>query len=394
MPRQHVVVDVSQECNCLQILPAAVLVGQPFARFPRVVEVEHRRHGIHPQAIDVKALAPIQSVGGEEIANLSPAEIKNERPPVGMLPTARVGVLVERRAVEQRQRKVVPREVRRHPVKNHADARRVQRINQYRKIVRRSVPARRRVKPRDLITPRRIVGVLGHRHKLDVRKTHLPHVADQFVGEFAVRVRLGVVVLAPRAKMHFINTHRQLKRVLCCALLEPSLVTPRKTARVPDDRRALRRLLEEAPHRVGLEQQPILRVDQLELVMRPLPDLRHEHLPHTGVAQAPHHVPPAVPVVEVADHAHSLGVRRPDGKRRAVDAFDLAKLRAQLVVKPQLVPLADQVQFGVGKCRGRLFVIRPHGAHAVETAPPLARLEMNFRIYPAWPRGKTRLAKR
>ena len=107
--------------------------------------------------------------------------------------------------------------------------------------------------------------------------------------------------------------------------------------------------------------------------MSPMPDQRHEQFPHAGSAEAPHHVPPAVPVVEVADHAHSLGVRRPDGTRRAVDAFDLAKLRAQLVVKPQLVPLADQVQFGVGKCRGRLFVIRPHGAHAVETTPPVAR---------------------
>ena len=178
------------------------------------------------------------------------------------------------------------------------------------------------------------------------------------------------------------------------ALLEPSLIAPRKAARVPDDGCVLRCLLKESPHRVGLKQQSILRVDQLELIVRPLPYLRHKPFPHTGIAQAPHHVPAAIPVVEVANHAHTPGVRRPDGKRRALNTVDLAKLRTQLLVKPQLIPLADQVQFGIGKCRGRLFVTGPHGGHAVKIAPPVARMEMNFRIYPASPSGKTPLAKR
>ena len=77
-----------------------------------------------------------------------------------------------------------------------------------------------------------------------------------------------------------------------------------------------------------------------------------------------------------------------------MNAIDLAELRTQLVVKTQLVPLADQVQIGIGKSRGKLFATGMHGGHAVDTAPPLARLEMNFRIYPAWPSGKTPLAKR
>jgi hypothetical protein len=77
-----------------------------------------------------------------------------------------------------------------------------------------------------------------------------------------------------------------------------------------------------------------------------------------------------------------------------MNAVDLAKLRAQLVVKPQLVPIADQVQIDIGKSRGKLIATGVHGGHAVGTMPPLARLEMNFRIYPAWPSGETALAKR
>ena len=77
-----------------------MLVGYPFAFFPRVIEIEHRRHGIDPQAIDMKTIAPVQCVSGQEITNLLPAKVKNIRAPVGMLATPRIGVLVQRCAVE------------------------------------------------------------------------------------------------------------------------------------------------------------------------------------------------------------------------------------------------------------------------------------------------------
>ena len=160
-----------------------------------------------------------------------------------------------------------------------------------------------------------------------MREAYVLHISDQFVGQFAVRVGLGVVVFAPRAKVHLVYAHRQLKRILSLALLEPSLIAPRKAARVPDDGCVLRCLLKESPHRVGLEQQLILRVDQLELIVRPLPYLRHKPFPHTGIAQATHFVPAAIPVVKVANHAHTPGIRRPDGKRRALNAVNLTELR-------------------------------------------------------------------
>ena len=49
------------------------------------------------------------------------------------------------------------------PVEYDTNTNFMQRIDQGRKVIRCSVPARRRVKPGDLIAPRRIVGVLGHR---------------------------------------------------------------------------------------------------------------------------------------------------------------------------------------------------------------------------------------
>ena len=72
--------------------------------------------------VDVVLAQPEQRVGDQEVADLVAAEVEDERAPVGVRAAARVGVLVERGAVEAREREVVAREVRRHPVEDHADA--------------------------------------------------------------------------------------------------------------------------------------------------------------------------------------------------------------------------------------------------------------------------------
>ena len=181
-------------------------------------------------------------------------------------------------------------------------------------------------------------------------------------------------MLAPRAEVHLVNAHRQLKRIARRPLLNPVVIVPPEAARVPDDRRALGRLLEETPHRVGFVHHLAKRVQQLKLVKCPLPDSRHEQLPHAGVAQATHLVSLTIPVIEVADHAGPPDIRRPNSERRAVNAIYLPQLRTQFLVKHQLVPLADPVEIGIGKRRRKRFALGVHAAHAVGTTPSLARL--------------------
>ena len=129
-------VHLLQERDGLQVLPAAVLVRQPLAGLARVVEVEHRGDRVHPQPVDVELLEPVQRVGDEEVAHLAPAEVEDVGAPVRLLAPARVGVLVERGAVEAGQREGVLGEVRRHPVDDHADAGPVQRVDQVAEVVR------------------------------------------------------------------------------------------------------------------------------------------------------------------------------------------------------------------------------------------------------------------
>ena len=55
-----------------------------------------------------------------------------------------------------------------------------------------------------------------------------------------------------------------------------------------------------------------------------------------------------VPVVEVTDHAHLVGVRRPDGEERAV----LHQVRPQLFVQVAMRALVEEVEVERGKQRG------------------------------------------
>ena len=74
-----------------------------------------------------------------------------------MLALARVGVLVQRRAVEAGQAVRIAREVRRHPVEQDADAGLVQDVDERLEVVGRAEATGRRVVADGLIAPGRVV---------------------------------------------------------------------------------------------------------------------------------------------------------------------------------------------------------------------------------------------
>ena len=122
---------------------------------------------------------PEKRVGDEEIAHLVAAKIENERAPILVLALARVHVLVEIGAVEFGEPMGVLREMRRHPIHDHADAGLMAFIDEMAEVIWRAEAAGRRVIICDLITPRTFERMLGHRQQLDVRVTHLEHIRQQ-----------------------------------------------------------------------------------------------------------------------------------------------------------------------------------------------------------------------
>ena len=244
----HLAVDgrvhLLQERHRLEVLPAAVDVGHPVVA--GVVQVQHRGDGVDAEAVDVELLGPVQGVGDEEVAHLGPAEVEDVRAPVQLLAAARVGVLVQRGAVEAGQRPVVLGEVRRDPVDDDADAGLVRTVDEVAEVVRGAEPRGRRVVRGDLVAPGAAEGVLGERHELDVREARGDDVVDELVGHLAVGQ-----ALPPGAGVHLVDAHRALVPAGARPLGEPGVVGP-LVGRLGDDGGVERRDLGGERQRVGL----------------------------------------------------------------------------------------------------------------------------------------------
>ena len=217
-------VHLLQERDRLQVLPPAVDVGLPAALRAGVVEVEHRGHGVDPQAVDVELLEPEQRVRDQEVADLAPAEVEDVGAPVELLAAARVRVLVERRAVEAGQREGVLGEVRRDPVDEHADAGGVQGVDEVPELVGVAEAGGRGVVRGHLVTPRPAERVLGHRQELHVGEAVLADVVDELLGELAVGQPDS-----PRPEVDLVDRHR---RLVPLRSTPASPTTPRRATRV------------------------------------------------------------------------------------------------------------------------------------------------------------------
>ncbi len=64
---------------------------------------------------------PVERIGGEDVRHFLAAEIEDRGVPVRMEALARIKMLVERGAIKISEAVLVGREMRGHPVKDHAD---------------------------------------------------------------------------------------------------------------------------------------------------------------------------------------------------------------------------------------------------------------------------------
>ena len=118
-------------------------------------------------------------------------------------------MLEQVRAVEVGEAVAVGREVRRHPIENHADALLVQVVHQVHEILRRAVASGGGKIAGRLVSPRAVEGMLHDRQQFDVGEAQLVHVFRQARRHLAIGQ--GTVVLFrhahPRAEVHFVDRH-------------------------------------------------------------------------------------------------------------------------------------------------------------------------------------------
>ncbi len=151
----------------------------------------------------------------------------------------------------------------------------------------------------------------------------------------------------PGAQMAFVDGHRFLAPIPAGPVGDPVPVTPFVALDVVDPAGRL------GPHLgiqgIGvafLDQAAVLQFD-LELVVLAGLQAGNEDLPDAGTAHRPHHVPPSVPLVEIADDADPPGIGGPDGETDASDGQveipDHVQVGSQLLVDLVVVPLGKEV---------------------------------------------------
>src|SRR5271165_5513897 len=106
--------------------------------------------------------------------------------------------------------------------------------------------------------------------------------------------------------------------------------------------------------RFDREKAMVSRLD-FELVEVTLLQPRDEDLPQSRSAARPHRMASAVPLVEVADDADALGIRRPHRKTDAFSTRMLDHARAELLIEPEVRAFTEEMQIKICK-DGRIAV--------------------------------------
>ena len=130
------------------------------------------------------------------------------------------------RPVEEAEAVFVGREVARHPIEDHGDARPVQFVDQEHQILRCTVATGRREIAGRLVAPRPVKRMLGDRHQLDVGEPEIYDVGDQLRCQVAVVQRMVFLVADPRTDVKFVNTDRRFLGAFRATIRHPRAVVP------------------------------------------------------------------------------------------------------------------------------------------------------------------------
>ena len=238
-------VQPAQERDGLEVLASAVDVGDPLALLAGVVEVEHGGHRIDAQAVGVVDVEPVLGAAQQEASHLVAAVVEDEAVPVRVQALPRVAVLVEVRSVEVAEAVVIGREVRRHPVEDHADAVLVQHVDEVHEVLGRAVAARGREVARRLVAPGAVEGMLHDRQQLDVREALGAGVLRQQRRQLAEAQHLLRMLRGapPGAEVHLVDRDRRREGVAAAARPHPFLVVPGVVERRHDRGRRRRYLV-------------------------------------------------------------------------------------------------------------------------------------------------------
>src|SRR5271165_7278124 len=179
-------IKLFDEGDRLQVFMTPELIGDPLARLPRVVQVEHGGDGVHAKAVDMVLVQPEHGAGEQKSADFIAPEIVNQGAPVLMFALARILMLVKARAVKERESVAILREMPAGPIEDNAEAGLVSLVHEIAEVVRGAETRGWRKVSDGLIAPRPVKGVFGDGQQLDMGVAHLPDIGHQLVGQLTI----------------------------------------------------------------------------------------------------------------------------------------------------------------------------------------------------------------
>src|SRR5205807_10479311 len=123
----------------------------------------------------------------------------------------------------------------------------------------------------------------------------------------------------------------------------PAAVGPAIAAQVVDQRGGFLAMLAKKGKRVAFQENRGTSGAELKFVMHVFRDTGNEQFPNAAADQFAHGVNPAVPAIEIPNHTDALRVRRPDREVNAGVVTDLAKMRAEFVVKAPMLAFGEKM---------------------------------------------------
>ncbi|GAK49125.1 hypothetical protein U14_00343 [Candidatus Moduliflexus flocculans] len=104
----------------------------------------------------------------------------------------------------------------------------------------------------------------------------------------------------------------------------------------------------------------------------PLFHLRDKEFPDARHAAQPHRMFTAIPSVKIANHAHALGIWRPDSKQRTFYAIQCHQMTTEFIINTIVFPFAEEIHI--------IFAYHRHKRIDIIKPPPLAVIRHDFQL--------------
>ncbi len=347
----HHGIQVLKELNRIEIFIAAVFIRYPLTLLLAVVQIEHGRHCVNSDAVDMVLSDPVENVRNQEIPDLILRIIKYLRAPVRMLADSRIGMLKDTLSVKTPKPVRVSRKMRRNPVKDNTYFILMQLVDQIHKIGRITMSGSGCVITCHLIPPGTVERIFRNTHKLYMRVVHLLQIIYDSVRKLTVIIESllrAVGMFHPRTDVALIDCHGLLIIILAVPCRHPCAVRPFELTDIKSFGRISRTHLRIIGKGICLIKLFARWCADQILVKLIFAHIRDKKLIDTAGTQFLHRVFFFIPAVKGSYHMNACRVGRPYCEKHTLHAVFHGRVCPQLFINVIVRSLREHILVSLG----------------------------------------------